>query len=384
MESRQVEDTLGFVGKLLGDEYFVDGAIGKGAFALVYHAITEDGREVAIKISQIEKRAAIFRFNREIKVMELLPLSPHLVAYKRHGKTADGRLFLAMEYVPGPTLSDGLRSRHVLGPEEAAACVGQIALALQTLHRFSIVHRDLKPSNVLLASNGLVKLFDFGLVLDIQRMLRMFETSDILRGQDFAEEVERGIVVGTPEYMAIEQFEDAKNAGQAPRQTCPASDVFSAGVILYQLITGRGPFPMRYRGSRPTTREIVDYLQWRSRITAIDLVPPPEVDGDLWNIISRALSTVPWMRQQNGKELSNELFGYLASRQARAESRPAVSPKPDPDDTIRQLSGEHPRLTAQELFGDLDLSSSWSIEQPPKPDDQTWASQRGSGANKRP
>jgi serine/threonine protein kinase len=322
--------------------------------------------------------------------MESLPSSPHLVAYKSHGTTPEGRLFLAMEYVPGPTLADGLRTRPVLAPVEAAACVGQIALALQTLHRFQIVHRDLKPSNVLLAKDGLVKLFDFGLVLDTQRMLRMFEEEGLpaLRGRDFAEEIERGIVVGTPEYMAVEQFEDAKAGEGDRRQTCLASDVFSAGVILYRLITGRVPFPMRFRGKKPATKEIVDYLQFRTKITTLDLTAPPEIDGALWNILSRALSNVPWMRQPNGKALADELFGYLL--QAREASGVRFQPRAEPvvhEDTLvtgpppELPSGPPPppqtRLTAQELFGDLDLSSSFSMEErPPAYEDGNWDGRR--------
>ena len=373
MSPPEFEDTMGFVGQLLGGRYFIDRPIGQGAFAIVYHALTQQGEEVAIKVSRIDEKAAIFRFNREVKVMESLPASPHLVAYRGHGSTANGRLFLAMEFVPGPTLADGLRTRPILEPEEAAACVGQIALALQTLHRFQIVHRDLKPSNVLLASDGLVKLFDFGLVLDSERMLRMFESQDILRGQDFAEEIERGIVVGTPEYMAVEQFEDAK-ATTKPRQTCPASDVFSAGVILYRLITGRVPFPMRFRGKKPTTKEIVDYLEWRTKITALDLVAPPNVDSALWNILSRALSTTPWLRQRDGKALADELFNYVLTldrdktdtfRRPRTADDTQVSPKP-----------QQTRLTAQELFGDLDLSASYSLENPRDYEENYWIERR--------
>jgi serine/threonine protein kinase len=383
------EDNLGYTGQLLGGRYFIDRAIGQGAFAIVYHAITEHGEEAAIKISRTDDRAAIFRFTREVKVMESLPSSPHLVAYKSHGTTPDGRLYLAMEYVPGPTLADGLRSRPVLAPDEAAACVGQISLALQTLHRFQIVHRDLKPSNVLLAKDGLVKLFDFGLVLDSQRMLRMFESDDLqsMRGQDFAEEIERGIVVGTPEYMAVEQFEDAKATGLERRQTCLASDVFSAGVILYRLITGRVPFPMRFRGKKPTTREIVDYLQFRTRITTLDLIVPPEIDGPLWNILSRALSNVPWMRQPNGKALADELFGYLLQTRRASDARPTplAAPIVHPDTQVtgppepprRATPPPQTRLTAQELFGDLDLSTSYSFEErPPAAYEEAWDGRR--------
>ncbi len=358
----QVDDELGLVGETLGDRYLVDMPLGTGAFAIVYRARTLSGRAVAIKVSRTDDEAALFRFGREVKVMESLPASPQLVGYEGHGTTPEGRLFLAMEYVPGPTLKDWLAARPVLTPAEACACVGQIALALQNLHRFDIVHRDLKPGNVLLAVDGEVKLFDFGLVLDKGGLLQMFETDDVLGGRNLAEELERGFVVGTPEYMAAEQFEDAKSPGM-PSRTGPASDVFSAGVILYKLITGRPPFALCCEGARPTPLEIVEYLEWRSRVGIMDLFRPPEVDNELWNIMSRALSTVPWMRQPDGKALADELFWYLTARQdTRAPRLPSTSVKSR--DTERATAGDGHHLTARELFGDLDLSGSWSWQLP--------------------
>lgn len=366
MELWEVTDSLEYVGQRVAGRYTIDRPLGRGSFAIVYHAVTDTGEEVALKFPLTDDPAAVFRFTREIKVMESLPASPHLVRYERHGRTIDGRLYLAMEYVPGPTLAHGLRSRASLDPVEAAACVGQIALALQTLHRFEIVHRDLKPSNVLLAPDGLVKLFDFGLILDTGGMLRMFETRDILQGADIAEKIERGIVVGTPEYMAIEQFHDAKAGPEATPETCPASDVFSAGVILYRLIAGRVPFPLRAKGARPTTREIVEYLQWRSTASSVDISPPPQVDGQLWSVLSRALSTSPAKRQANGKALADELFVYLTSRMSTSTFHRTEALEEEEETSIEETTETtaQRRMSARELFGDLE-------DEPPPPQQDT-------------
>jgi serine/threonine-protein kinase len=357
---REIDDELGFLGQTLGGRYLIEAPLGTGAFAIVYRAQTESGRPVAIKISRTDDEGALFRFGREIKVMESLPESRQLVGYEGHGTTPDGRLYLAMEHVEGPTLSDWLRERPVLTPHEACACVGQVALALQNLHRFNIVHRDLKPSNVLLSVDGVVKLFDFGLVLDPDGMLQMFETQDLLGGRNLAVELERGFVVGTPEYMASEQFEDAKGSGM-PSHTKPASDVFSAGVVLYRLITGRLPFPMSCQGERVTPLEIVDYLELRSKTGTRNLVRPPEADPQLWNIISRTLSTVAWMRPKNGKALADELFWYLTTRPEGDSAALAAMGSRDTEAPTHDDGGQ---LNSKELFGDLDLTGSWSWKMP--------------------
>ena len=107
-----------YVGRIIDGKYFLDHPIGKGAFAAVYHAWQGDQREVAVKILRAKERLAEVRFIREIKVMQSLPHSPHLVAFEGTGNLPDGNPFLAMEYVAGPTLRDGMRSRQIFSPDE--------------------------------------------------------------------------------------------------------------------------------------------------------------------------------------------------------------------------------------------------------------------------
>jgi serine/threonine-protein kinase len=321
----------------------LDRIVGLGGFAAVYHARCFDGSEAAVKILLSRAKQAVKRFRREIKVMQSLPASPMLVRYVDQGLTEDGRQFLVMEHVDGPTLAQAMRTRPTLPVDEAAVVLYQIALALEALHRFGIVHRDVKPSNVLLAPNGLVKLFDFGLVLDAEGMLRLFEEEDILEGVDFAEDIERGAVAGTPEYMAPEQFTSALGGGSPAGHLTPATDVFSVGVILYRLLTGKLPLPLE-RGKGPlTTKAVLAYLRQRSRAIDGKLERPEHVDRALWSIATRALATDPAERQPNSKALSSELFGYLVLGTGTkrlddsATQVTAGSPIPvrrDPDDTI--------------------------------------------------
>jgi serine/threonine-protein kinase len=300
-----------YVDHTLTGGFRLDRLLGVGGFAAVYHARRFDGTEAAVKILLSDAKQAIKRFNREIKVMQSLPESPMLVKYIGRGMTDDERPFLVMEYVGGPTLAQSMRTRPFLPPDEAAVVLYQIALALEALHRFGIVHRDVKPNNVLMAPDGLVKLFDFGLVLDAEGMLKLFEEEDILEGFDFSENIERGAIAGTPEYMAPEQFTASQGGGNPVGNLTPATDIFSAGVILYRILTGELPLPMR-RGNRPlTTKAVKRYLRERSRMLERRLTRPPHVDRALWSIVFRALSTDPADRQPNSKALSSDLFGYM-------------------------------------------------------------------------
>lgn len=296
---------------LLVGGYRLDRILGIGGFAGVYHARRFNGTEAAIKILLSEDPQAIKRFNREIKVMQSLPESPHLVRYIGHGETEDERPFLAMEYVRGQTLSQKLKAQPQVFQEKAAVVLYQISLALQALHRYGIVHRDVKPNNVLMEEGGVVKLFDFGLVLDSEGMLKLFEEEDILAGRDFAEDIERGAIAGTPEYMAPEQFSSALNGGTPMGKLTPATDIFAVGVILFRLLTGHLPLKIHRKGRPVSSKDIKKYMRERTRIIRKGLPKPECTDNALWSILSRALSEHPSSRQPNSQALSSELDGYL-------------------------------------------------------------------------
>jgi serine/threonine-protein kinase len=353
MGSNVHPDDQRYLGQILAGTYYLDSVIGRGAFASVFHAWTGDQEEVAIKILRVHERLAEVRFMREIKVMQSLPENPHLVSYKGSGVLPGATPFLAMELVDGPTLRDGMRARQIFSPDEAAVIVYQIALALQPLHTYGVVHRDLKPSNVLMAPEGTVKIFDFGLVLDSHGMLKLFEEEDILIGRDFAEDIEKGIIVGTPEYMGIEQFDDAHLEDQEERETSPSADVFSAGVILYRLITGAFPFPMKLKGKRPTRADLMNYLRLRSSVTEVDLWRPPQVDAALWSIIARALDRNPWARQPDSATLANDLYGYITEGKGTTPlGDPATMLCTPPPFIDRPASST--QISVKDLFGEIE------------------------------
>lgn len=322
MSSIDSADPDVYLGQFLDDKFFIDRHIGRGAFATVFHAHSANNTPVAIKILHTTESLAHLRFIREIKVMQSLPQSPYLVEYIDHGKLPHGGAYLAMEYVDGPTLRDKMLE-GTMSPDQACVIAYQIALALQPLHRYGIVHRDLKPGNVLMAPDGTMKLFDFGLVLDSEGMLKLFEEEDFLQGRAFSEDVEAGVIVGTPEYMSVEQFQDAALDNAQLRQTSQSSDIFSLGVILYRMICGRYPFPMRARGKRPTKKEFLEYFIMRSKLGVRDVPRPKGIDDALWSILQRSVGAVVDKRQPDGNSFAEEMAGYIESGKGTIEVRAA-------------------------------------------------------------
>jgi len=237
---------------------------------------TQLGRDVALKVLP-ERLAADpafkARFEREARAVAALS-HPNILAIHALGSDA-GRLFAVMELLPGETLREMLASGRVPF-EQAVACAVQITRGLASAHERGIVHRDLKPENVMVAPGGSVKILDFGLAKPVEEMaappgghLSQAETEDGL--------TKAGTVLGTTAYMSPEQAR-----GQ---RTDTRSDLFSLGVLLYELLTGRNPF----RG--PTAADTLGaILRERPRPPSeIDPDMPPALDG----LIERLLSKEP-------------------------------------------------------------------------------------------
>jgi beta-lactam-binding protein with PASTA domain/predicted Ser/Thr protein kinase len=210
------------VGRLLDGRYQVDARLARGGMATVYRALdTRLDRPVALKVMHAGLAADhlfVERFIREARSAARLS-HPGVVAVYDQGDD-DGTVFLVMEYVPGRTLRDLLRQRGRLTPREAFDILEPVLSALAAAHDARIVHRDIKPENVLLADDGRVKVADFGLA-----------RSALTSGGSNATQ---GVVMGTVAYLAPEQVE----RGTAD----PRSDVYSAGILLYELLVGSPPY----------------------------------------------------------------------------------------------------------------------------------------------
>lgn len=216
---RDISDPL--IGRLLDGRYQIGPRIARGGMASVYEAtdIRLD-RAVAVKVmhpgmGDDEEFAA--RFVREARAAARLS-HPNVVGVFDQGEE-HGTVFLAMEYVPGHTLRDVIRKESPMAPRKALALIEPVLSALAAAHQAGLVHRDVKPENVLIADDGRVKVADFGLAKAVSA-----DTQHTATG---------GVLIGTVSYLAPELVVDGKSDTRA--------DVYSAGVVLYELLTGRKP-----------------------------------------------------------------------------------------------------------------------------------------------
>jgi len=207
------------IGQLLDGRYLVESQIARGGMATVYHARDiRLERTVALKIAHQElarDQDFVGRFISEARSVARLS-SPNVVAVFDQGSTGDLH-YIAMEYVPGPTLRDLIVARGRLNPREALDIIERVLAGLAAAHDAGIIHRDVKPENVLLGNGRSVKVADFGLA----------------RAASGSSNTKSGLLIGTAAYLAPEQV--ASNSADE------RSDVYAAGVMLFEMLTGVQP-----------------------------------------------------------------------------------------------------------------------------------------------
>jgi hypothetical protein len=270
-------------------EYAVLGELGKGGMGVVYKGRHEATQElVAVKLLRegLDGPDQVARFRREAAALATLR-HPNVVRLLGAGEH-EGKPYLVMELVTGGSLEAALASGPPL-PQEAAQRAEVLARAVQAAHDAGIVHRDLKPSNVLLSAEGALKVTDFGLAKRLDAGTRQTAS---------------GAILGTPSYMSPEQA-----TGQG-RQVGPPTDVWSLGVILYEMLTGQLPF----RGANA-----YEALQ---RVCGDEPAPPrqvrKEVPRDLETICLKCLHKEPGRRYGSAAELADDLRRYLEDRPIKA------------------------------------------------------------------
>ncbi len=304
-----------YLGVELPGGFVPERRVGAGNFAWVFRGHGPAGEPVAIKLLHRQDHQGVRRFAREIKVCRELPPSPHTVRYIAHGEAPDGAPWFAMEFVDGLTLTELLRRRRRFAVPDAVKLMFQLCKGFAGLHRLGVAHRDIKPDNIMLTHRDeQVKIMDFGLVQDSQGLLKLFEEHDMVGGgDDFADDLDQGMLAGTPEYMAPEQISDPKLTDPAQLKTDTTADVYSLGVIFYQLLTGRKMFPLvpRAQGGSALQREVMDYLERRVAQRDADLVRPRAIEPQLWTIVAKAVRRDPKMRQGDATELARDLQTYM-------------------------------------------------------------------------
>jgi serine/threonine-protein kinase len=220
-------------GDEVGEFYEVKGVLGSGGFAYVYRAVERRlDREVALKVMSPDRveteddgERLRQRFLREARHVSKLD-SPHAVTLHDHDILPDGRLYMVLEYVDGRTLDKVLESSGGMSADRIHRILVQLLDVLAEAHDAGILHRDVKPSNVMLHERrdgeDWLKLLDFGIA---KKVASEGTDDDVTR---------EGQLVGTPQYMSPEQLR------QFP--TTPASDLFSVGLLVYEMWAGRSPF----------------------------------------------------------------------------------------------------------------------------------------------
>jgi len=293
------------IGRTLS-HYHITAAIGAGGMGEVYRANdTKLGRDVALKVLPAEMAHdsdRLARFRREARSVAALN-HPHIVTIFSV-EEANGVHFLTMELVEGQSL-ERLIPACGLPVERIVEIASALADALTAAHEKGIVHRDLKPANVMLTDDGRVKVLDFGLAKDV----RADRSSDAT--QTFAGQTAMGVVMGTPAYMSPEQV--------AGRVLDHRTDIFSLGVILYEMASGRRPF------------EGASSAELASAILRDTPRPLSELRADLPEelglLIQRCLEKDPQDRFPSARDLRDALRGVTASAPS---IRTATAPAPRP------------------------------------------------------
>jgi len=260
-------------------KYVIQGVLGKGAMGVVYKAFDPHiERVVAVKTVRkdlVDPDLAVqvmARFQNEAKAAGRL-LHPNIVSVYEYDED-EVNAFIAMEYVEGTGLREYLNRKASFDLGQIVAIVSQLLLALDFAHERGVVHRDVKPANLILTSGGTLKVADFGIA--------RIDTSNLTNA---------GMVMGTPSYMSPEQCQG--------KEIDRRSDLFSCGVVLFELLTGEKPFA----GSIEAIAFKICYEEARAPSELSKLELPPALDA----IVATALAKDPATRFQNAKAFNRAL-----------------------------------------------------------------------------
>lgn len=301
-------------GSFFADRYLIEKLLGSGAMGRVYQAIEmHSDRQVALKVlhgERVSEADTVSRFRREAEVLASIG-HPCIVEIYTFHQSAEGIPYLAMELLKGVTLKTRLQNGPFQDPGDLQEIIDGLAGALNAAHEHGVVHRDIKPDNIFLPATGVprAKLVDFGLS-------RISKPDKSI--------TQRGMIIGTPRYMAPEQIRDASSAG-------PRGDLYSLGVIIYECLSGKSPYPAE------------DYGQLLGCVMEGRVTPFQEHRPDLplfQSFMQKALAHDPAQRFANGGELADAYAAAVGAPSKRHAIAKQVPEKPERSKTRQRISSK--------------------------------------------
>jgi serine/threonine-protein kinase len=259
------------------DHYKIESLVARSGMASIYKATdTQDGRAVAIKVPHPEMECDPLLFDRFKREQDIGEKLDHPGVMKVFGGEKHSRVYMVMEWVPGHLLRNDMRGQ-ALSKDRAVKLVARVCDALEYIHSQGVVHRDLKPENIMVDDDDNVKLIDFGIAgQEGSRRLTFAKLSNVM---------------GTPDYISPEQVKGKRGDGR--------SDIYAAGVMLYEMLTGKTPF----NGPNP-------FATMNERLLN-NPVPPTQLDKtispELQEIIYRAMERDPKNRYAHAREFAWDL-----------------------------------------------------------------------------
>lgn len=305
-----IGETDPLIGQVIAGRFHVTGVLGEGGMGVVYVGEQQMGttvRKVAVKTlhQHLSKDSSVqARFNREVGTVAQLE-HPNTIKVYDFGTTKDGQLYIAMEFVAGKSLADTLLSSGALSAERTVHIMRQICGALDEAHMQGIIHRDLKPDNIILTDRAgetdFVKVLDFGIAART-------ESADAQKEQKLTQQ---GMVLGTPPYMSPEQF--------TGKPLDSRSDVYSLGVMAYEMVTGKLPFDAETPWEWATQHMTVAPKSFEA------VAPTAHIPEGLRQAILKALNKDRTQRQDSARQFFAELSG---GGRMTVEARPVAAGAP--------------------------------------------------------